>query len=136
MADPHVWEDPSVTIGATEMICKFRKVTLTPEDNMADIETFCTPGDEKPSSTRWTFEAEVILDYDTAGSWNALHALRKTKPTVVVKPADTAVAVTIPSASFSMRIPSIPFVDAAIGEATIFTLTCPVVGEPVFATSA
>ena len=77
-----------------------------------------------------------ILDYDTAGSWNALHALRKTKPAVVVKPADTTVAVTNPSASFSMRIPSIPFVDAAIGEATIFTLTCPVVGEPVFATSA
>lgn len=136
MADPKIWdENSSVTIDGDEFICKLRTVKLTPEDKMADVETFCTPGDEKPSSTKWTFEAEFVVDYDTAGSWNALHALRHTTVEVVVNPSGGSAAATNPTATFDARIPSIAFVDVGIGQATIQTLTCSVVGEPVFATS-
>lgn len=135
MADVYVAVDPSVTIGGTDRICMFSRVALIPEQMMADTETFCDPGGERPSTVKWTLELEGKMSYDTDGSWNVLRALSGTKVAIVVKPADTTVAATNPSASFNAWIPAMPFVDATVGESAPFTLTCPVVGQPTFATS-
>ena len=133
MADVYVADMPSVKIGATEYICHMRKVRLIPTDVMADIETFCDPGGERPSSTSWMAEFDIAQSFDTAGAWNLLRALAKTKQTFIIKPADAAVGVTNPSATVSAWVPSIPFTDSEIGKATIYTLKCKVVGQPVFA---
>lgn len=135
MADVYVAVDPSVTIGGTDYICFFNSISLVPEQTMADIETFCDPNGERPSKVSWMFSGEVKQSFDTAGSWNVLRALSGTKVAFVVKPTDTTVAVTNPSATFNAWIPAIPFLDSANGEATTFTLECKVSGQPIFATS-
>lgn len=136
-ADVFVIEKPSILIGTIEIQCAAGSVALVPTDKMADVETFCNPGGERPASTSWVIDIDVKLSYGTGTTalWNQLHALAKTKQTVVIKPADDAVSDSNPSATVSAWVPSIPFVNAPLGEATKFTLTMPCVGEPVFATT-
>lgn len=135
MADVYVAVDPSVSIGGTDYVCFFNSVSLIPNQMMADIETFCDAGGERPGKVAWTFSGEVKQSFDTAGSWNVLRALAGTKVAFIVKPTDAAVAVTNPSATFNAWIPAIPFLDSANGEATTYTLECRVQGTPTFATS-
>jgi hypothetical protein len=141
MADPFVVVDPKITIDSIDFKCASRMVSLIPEDNEADIETFCNPGGTRPGSTNWTCSIEVVLSYgvdasdSVDGSWNQLNAMRKQKKTIVVGPSDDTIGTDNPTATFSAYIPSIPFMDGTIGEAQTFTLELSSVGDPVFATS-
>lgn len=134
-ADVHVIEKPSITIGGVEINCAAGSVALVPTDKMADIETFCNPGGERPTATNWVIDIDAKLSYGTGTTalWQQIKAMAKTKQTVVIKPGDAAVSASNPSATVSAWVPSIPFINGAIGEATKFTLTMPCVGEPVFA---
>ena len=134
--DGFVYEDPSIMIDAFEYKCGTRGASLTPEDKTVDISTWCNPGGERPASTKWTLDIEVVLSYGTPdGTWNKLNALRKLKKTVILKPASTAALPANPSATFDIYVPSIPFMDGKIGAAGVFMLTAVAVGEPVFATA-
>jgi hypothetical protein len=135
MADVYVAVDPFITIAATDRVCFFGRIALVPDQMMADTETFCDPGGERPSTIKWTLELEGKLSYDTDGAWNILRALQGTKVAFVVKPTDGATAVTNPSATFNAWVPAMPFMDANVGDSAPFTLTCPVVGQPTFATT-
>lgn len=136
-ADVFVVEKPSILIGTIEINCAAGSVSLVPTDKQADIETFCNPGGERPTATHWTLDVDVKLSYGTGTTalWNQLRALAKTKVTVVIKPSEAAVSDANPSATVTVWMPSIPFINAGIGEASKVTLTMPVVGEPVFATT-
>lgn len=141
VATPYRAINPSVVIGASEieLICHARRVALVPTDEMADVETFCNPGGEAPSTTTWVLTIEALQSFGpettNPGLWETLHTMAKTKQTVVVKPADTAVGPTNPSATMEVWVPSIPFLDSGIGEATTFDVEFKVIGEPVFATT-
>jgi hypothetical protein len=134
-ADVFVIDKPSIVIGGVEINCAAGSVALVPDDKMADIETFCNPGGERPTSTKWTIDIDVKLSYGTGTTalWQQIKAMAKTKQTVVIKPSEAAVSAANPSATVSAWVPSIPFISGAIGEATKFTLTMSCVGEPVFA---
>lgn len=136
MADVFVVTDPSILIGSVELVCHGSHVALTPNPIMADISTWCDPEGEREAIASWTFSVELKQSYGTEGTWTDLNALKRTKVTVVVKPADATVSADNPSATFDMWMPSIPFIDAGIGESTSFTLEAKVIGEPVFSTGA
>lgn len=136
MAEVYVAEKPSVTIEGTEFICHMKRVALIPADEMADIETFCQPGAEKPTSTKWTAVFTIKQSFGTDGAWNLLNAMRKQLKTFIVKPEfGVGVGVTNPTATFEAYVPTIPFIDSEIGSATEYEISCSVIGEPAFATT-
>lgn len=137
LADPVVLETPVITINSVDYVCAARSVSLIPSDMKADVKTFCNPGGERPSSTTWTLDVEILLSFGavSTGTWNTLNAIRKTRVTCTVKYDDGATAITNPLATFDIYVPSIPFVNGKIGDAMPITLTAVVIGEPVFTTA-
>lgn len=139
VATPYIFRDPSLTVNGTELKCHIRKISLVPEDSMADVETVCNPGGEAPSTTTWVAEIEALQSFGPEGAepgfWDTMLPLAKTKADFVLKPRDTTVGPTNPSATFEAWVPSIPFMDSAIGESTVLTLEFKLIGEPIFATS-
>lgn len=114
---------PSILIDGVEYKCKARTVSLEPGDYI----NFC--------DQEWTFSAEMELTYGADETWNTLSALSNTTVTVVLKPDDAAAAPTNPSATFDIRMPSIPFMTAAQrAERMTFTLEAVTEDVPVTAT--
>lgn len=132
---PHVYVSPSIMLDTTELLCYGTAAKLVPEDVMADIATWCQPGAERPGLVAWTFSVKLKLSYATEGSWNLIKAMRGTLKTVVLKPGSGAAAPGNPSATFSIYVPSIPFMDAEMGGVTEFDMEATVIGDPVFATT-
>jgi len=137
LADPVTLENPVLTIDGVDYVCAARSASLIPTDMKADVKTFCNPGGERPSSTTWTFDMEVLLSFGAVntGTWNTLNAIRKMRKTCTVKYDDAATAVGNPLATFDIYVPSIPFVNGKIGDSMLVTLTAVVIGEPVFTTT-
>lgn len=136
LADPFVVEDPSIMIDGQEYKCAARAASLIPEQKRINVETFCNPGGERPAAkVAWTFDVTLLLSYGAAGTRTLLSAIQGQKKTVVLKPADAAVAVGNPSATFEIYIPPVPFMVGTIGEAQEFQMTVMTVGAPVVATS-
>lgn len=118
--------------------CVANRIHLVPEDNDADNDSFCNPDGVRPGSTTWTSTIPILLtlnDGTNEGSWNQLHALRRTKQTFILKSDDSTVSSANPSATFQAWVPSIPFADHDRGGTARFDLELSVIGEPVFATS-
>lgn len=138
MADPVVISDPQISIDGVDYKCASSKVSLIPTDSQVDISTFCNPGGTRPGTTAWACSVDLLLSYtdgtDT-GSWNTLHALRKTKVPIIIAPASGMASASNPTATFDAYIPSIPLVDAEIGGTVKYTLALSSVGEPVIAVS-
>ena len=115
---------PSILIDSVEYKCMARSVSLEPGDWI----NFC--------EQEWTFTAEIELGYGTGESWTLLEALQNSTASVVLKPEDTTVSVANPSASFTVRIPAVPFMtDAARGERMTMPLEVLTESAPVFATT-
>lgn len=139
VATPYIARSPIVLINSVDMTCHARKITLIPEDEMSDVATFCNPGGVAPGTTHWTCTISALQSFGPEGAniglWETLLALRKTKQTIVIKPAGATVGVPQVMATFTAWIPSIPFIDSEIGGTTTMDIELNVVGEPVFATA-
>ena len=115
---------PSILINAVEYKCKARTVTLEPGDDI----NFC--------EQEWTFNAEIELGYGSGESWTLLEALQDTIVTVALKPEDATATATNPSATFSIRVPAVPFMTGATrGDRQTFNLEVATEAAPVFATA-
>jgi len=113
---------PSILINSVEYQCKARSVSLEPGDWI----NFCEQD--------WTFAAEIEIGYGSGEAWTLLEALENTLTTVVLKPEDSTVTATNPSASFSIRVPAVPFMTSvARGERMIIPLEVITEAAPVFA---
>ena len=127
---------PEITIGTSDIKCHVRKIKLTPEQKYADVETFCNPGGQIPTTATWTLELELLQSFGTDGIWNILRPLQGTQQTIVVYPGTgTTPAVANPEATFDAWIPNLPFLDASPGSTMPFSLTLSVIGVPIFATA-
>lgn len=117
----------SLLINSVEYQCRARTCELNPLSNV----TLCTDNIE------YELVAEIEVTYNaTTGTWNLLRALADagTATTIVIKPSDTTVAATNPSATFSAVIPPVPFIAATTpGEKGTFTMTTQSEGGVVFA---
>lgn len=115
---------PSILINSVEYKCKARSVSLEPGDWI----NFCEQD--------WTFAAEIELGYGSGESWTLLDALENTIVNVVLKPEDSTVTSTNPSASFQIRVPAIPFM-TAVGRSERMIIPMEVLTEstPIFATT-
>jgi hypothetical protein len=122
MANKRLYQ-PSILIDSVEYRAKAGSVKLEP----GDYHNF--------SEEEFTFEADIQLDYAVAGSWNLLYALAGTLVDVVLKPDSASVAVTNPTATFQIRMPSPTFMDGARGDRQSFALSAMTEEVPVFATS-
>ncbi|HXH33630.1 MAG TPA: hypothetical protein VNJ54_04360, partial [Plantibacter sp.] len=148
-ADAYTYVDPSIILVANpagtpavaadiQLKCTSNEVHLTPEDSMAEVDSFCNPDGEIPSSTKWMSNFNILLSFTNGadvGSWNTLHPLRKTKQTFKLKPKDSALGVGNPEVTFQAYVPSVPFLDGSRGESSRFEFELSVIGEPVFATA-
>lgn len=115
---------PSILINSVEYQCKARSVSLEPGDWI----NFC--------EQEWTFAAEIELGYGSGESWTLLEALENTATTVVLKPENSTTTTTNPAATFSIRVPAVPFMTAAArGERMIIPLEVVTEAAPVFATT-
>jgi len=113
---------PSILIDSVEYKCKVRSVSLEPGEHI----NYC--------EQEWTFTAEIEIGYGVAESWTLLEALRDTIVDVVLKPEDATTAATNPSASFSIRMPAVPFItNASKNDRMTFSLEATTEAEPVFA---
>lgn len=113
---------PSILIDSVEYKCKARTVSLEPGDHI----NFC--------EQEWAFNAEIEIGYGASESWTLLEALQDTIVTVVLKPEDAAVAAGNPTATFSIRVPAIPFMTGASrGDRQTFNLEVMTEAAPVFA---
>ena len=113
---------PSILIDSVEYKCKARSVSLEPGDYI----NFC--------EQEWTFNAEIELGYGATESWNLLSALADTTVDVVLKPEDVTVAAGNPSATFQIRMPSIPFMPSTgRGDRMVITIEAMTEAEPVTA---
>ncbi len=136
VAAPFIMRKPFITVNSLDLVCHARKVSLVPEDSMADVETFCNPGGEAPGSTKWMLTISALQSYGagaTPGLWDTLRPLAKTQQALVLRPDVAIVGATNPSATLLVWVPSIPFVDSEIGQSTTMDIDFPVIGEPVFA---
>lgn len=146
-ADGITIDDPTLTIAGIDFKCTARSAILNVEDDEVDISNFCNPKGTRPGASDWTAEIELELTYGAAqvvlgttpdaGTWNTLHAMRKTRVEVVIAPGEGAVGVDNPTATFDAYIPSIPFMmgEVAATESQRFTLVLSPIGEPVIATA-
>lgn len=113
---------PSILIDDVEYKCKAKSVSLVP----GDYVNFCEP--------EWTFSAVIELGYAVAGTWNTLSALENTEVEVVLKPEDATTASTNPAATFSIRVPPIPFLTGEDrGTRQSMTFEAVALDVPVFA---
>lgn len=148
-ADGITISDPTVTIDGISFKCTSRSAVLEAEDETVDISNWCNPKGTRPGATEWTAEIELELTYGPAatvspgtevdaGTWNTLHAMRKTRKEIVIAPGSGAAAVDNPVATFDAYIPTIPFITAEVAETASqrFTLTLSPIGDPVFDTGA
>lgn len=127
-----------VTIGSNDLDCVMRKVALTPEDTEIDTATFCSPGDREYGTTMWTLELDVLQSFGDGGATNdGLHdmlaPLEKSVAacTLMTDKAVTPATPAKPHFTFEVSVPTIPIIDAEIGEKSEFSLTFPVVGAIV-----
>lgn len=135
VATPYIARNPVITVDTFELVCHARKVSLTAEDNMVDVDTFCNPDGEAPGSTKWTAEIDALQSFGsgvTPGLWDILSPLAKTIQTFVIRPDAAAVGATNPEATFEAWVPTISFVDSDRGDSTVMTVTFSVIGAPVF----
>lgn len=115
---------PSILINSVEYKCMARSVALEPGDWI----NYC--------EQEWTFSAEIEIGYGTSETWTLLEALENQTAAVVLKPEDATVAIDNPSASFTIRVPAVPFMTAvARGERMVIPLEVVTEAAPVFATT-
>ena len=138
--DPITIDNPKITINAVDYLCVAGSAMLEPEDSTVSTQTYCDPQGERPGATKWTATVKISLNYDVladtdVGTWNTLHALRKTKQTFVLAPTDAVASDDNPVATFEAYVPSIPFMMSEVdaSEAQTFDLEVVSVGDPVFA---
>jgi hypothetical protein len=122
MANKRLYQ-PSILMDSVEYRVKADSIKLEPGDYI------------NFSEEEWTLEVTILLDYAAAGSWNLLYALAGTLVDVVLKIDDASVAVTNPTATFQIRMPSPTFMDGARGDRQSFGLIAMTEEVPVFATS-
>lgn len=140
LADPILYDDPSLVIDGQEYACVMKSTSLVPNEVMADVATVCNPSGERPlvSHTTYTLDAQLLLSFGAAGaagagSWNTLNAIAGLRKTVVLKNKSSAVGADNPSATFDIYVPRIPFMAGQLGQAMPFQLTAKSIGTPVFA---
>jgi hypothetical protein len=132
----HVMTAPFVSIGAVDYNAKLRSVSLTPSDNLADGNTFGTPGLQIPGGApSWTVSIEWPQEFDTAAVWNVLNPLQGTSVDWIISPATGAASVSNPTATFSAYMPAVPFLDGSVGQTSTMSISMTTIGAPVFATS-
>lgn len=142
-AEPYISRRPQLTIGGVTLDCHMRKASLIPTDAEVDTAVFCKPSRKSPGTTTWVLEIDVLQSFgdeaaagppivvETDGLDDQLRPMAKTRQTFLLE-MDKLVGPTrgAPHFTGTCWVPSIPVIDAAIGDKSEFTLTFAVEEDP------
>ncbi len=140
-AAKYIARTPQVTIGAVTMSGKGRAIRLMPDDAEIDLEVFDEPGARAPGTTQWTLEIDTLQSFGDGGTTaeglhDMLAPLAKTRVAFTYETfKGVAASPTTPHFTGECFVPSIPIVDAEVGDRSLFTLTFHVQGDPVKVTA-
>lgn len=115
---------PSLSIGGTEFKCMSSEASLEPD------------GERNYCDDEWKLTVAIELTYGPGESWTTLDGMRDTTQTFIVSPSDGTIGDGNPSATFTGRVPAIPFmVGAKKGERMTFNLEVMCDDVPVTSTT-
>lgn len=128
---PYISRRPQITIGGVTLNCHSREARLTPSDDEVDTAVYCAPSRRTPGNTAWTLELVVLQSFGAGGLYQQLAPMAKTSQTYLFE-TNELVGPTEDHPHFTgtLSVPSIPVLDAAIGDKSEFTLTFWVNEEP------
>src|ERR1700749_606574 len=134
MPNALVVRDAVVTIDDEEYADQVKKARIVPAQSVQTYKTSVPDGVYQDFGTpTWNFELEGIQDNGTGGLAKALRDAVGTVIECVIQPkSGTGQA----KATFSVRVPSVPFGWEEAGSFMDMDLTLPVIGQPVFGTSS
>ena len=133
---PFILVSPSMKIGPTgtlvDLKCSASQIAHGVEQDTNDYETFC--GTYRAyGAARETITLTVLQNFDPTGPWHVLYPLRGTVVDFELLPDDrVAASPTNPKMTGSVRVPTIPFLDAAVNEASEIEVELAIQGAPTF----
>jgi hypothetical protein len=133
-AGAYVVRDAVVTIDDDPYQNQLKKARLVPSQSVQTYTTAVPEGVYQDFGTPvWTFEAEGLQINTTGGFAKALRDAQGTTVEVVLQPKS---GFSQPMATFSVVIPAVAFGFDEAGQFMDIDVSMPVVGQPVFGTSA
>lgn len=130
----YVLKDASVTVDATEYANQCTRARLVPETPIQTVRTLVPDGIvQDVDSPAWTFEVAALQKNDTGGLAKALRdATPGAELDIVLVPKD---GLSMPQATFTILALPVTF-GGDQGKFADFEAVFPVVGQPVFGTTA
>lgn len=135
---PFILVSPSFKIGPSggtlvEIKCSLNQIDHSIDQDSNDYDTFC--GSYRAYGVeRHTITLTVFQNFDATGPWAVLHPLAGTLCDFELLPDDTAVSGTTNPLMFgTCRVPAMPFLSAAVNEASQIDVELSVQGQPHFA---
>jgi hypothetical protein len=135
VADPFIYDRPTVLIGTDDITCHLQMATLVPNTTFIDVETYCNPGGEAVGKIAWTGILRVRMSYGSDGSWNFWQNLdpHTTYELTLTPSDDTAVSENNPEATFDAYLAPLAFIpEHEVGSSATYDVEVRVVGEPAF----
>lgn len=136
MATPLVLNSPKIQLssGTVDLKCHARQLSVLPDQEFADVSTFCNPGGEAPGQVSWTLSITALQSFAADGLYNTLSPLQGTTVDFDVQPDDVAaISVTNPKISGTCYVPIVPLLDAGVGETSELDIEFKIVGSPTVA---
>lgn len=135
---PFILISPSFTIGPVggtlaELKCSINQIEHAVDQDTNDYDTFC--GSYRAYGVeRHTITITVFQNFDATGPWAILHALAGELAEFQLLPDDTiANGPTNPLMFGTCRVPAMPFLNAAVNEASQIEVELSIQGTPHFA---
>lgn len=135
VADPFIYERPTVLIGTDDITCHLQMATLVPAVTFTDVETYCNPGGEAVGRIAWSGVLRVRMSYGDEGSWNFWQTLDPQTPVeLTLTPSDdTAISSANPEATFDAYLSPIAFIpEHEVGGSATYDVEYRVIGEPAY----
>jgi hypothetical protein len=136
---PFILISPSIKLGppatAVEIKCSTHQISHGIDQNSNDYETFC--GSYRVyGAAHETITLTVYQNFDPTGPWAVLSPLRGQTVEFELLPDDrVAASPTNPKMTGVVRVPAMPFIDAAVNEASEIDVELAIQGTPVFVTA-
>lgn len=134
---PFILVSPSMKIGPTaaalvDLKCSANNIAHEVDQDSNDYETFCGAY-RTYGVAHHTLTLTVLQNFDADGPWHTLYPLRGTVADFELLPDDRiAMGPTNPKMSGKAFVPIMPFIDAAVNEASEIEVELAIQGEPTF----
>jgi hypothetical protein len=133
---PFILVSPSFKIGPTgtlvDLKCSANQIVHGVDQDSNDYETFCATY-RAYGAAHQTLTITVLQSFEPTGPWHVLYPLRGTVADFELLPDDRIAAGPLnPKMTGKVRVPLMPFLDAAVNEASEIDVELAIQGTPAF----